>query len=568
MTPRLAVGQLISPGELSAAHADLDGIRNCRNCHELRQRGAKDELCLTCHEPLAALIAANRGYHATVTESCASCHKEHGGRGMDIVRFDSLSFEHEPQTGFALTGAHAEAACRDCHTPPLITTPAVRIFKREHGTLDKTFLGLGTGCLKCHTRDDPHDGQFGRTVCSDCHGQSDWKPAPGFDHDRARYRLTGRHRQVECEDCHTKTTRPGGTSVQFRPLAFGQCSSCHADFHKGSMGPTCTDCHSTRRWGMNRAEFEGSFDHSRTGFDLEGAHDTLQCASCHDAGGQAEAIQMSFVRGTRGRTYARPIAEDCGSCHVDQHKGAMGPTCTNCHDTDRWDINRSEFEDTFDHSRTGFKLTGVHDSLQCKGCHDAEGESPGIRMSFDAATVGREYARPIVEDCLSCHVDQHQGAFADAPAGPVCSNCHGSDTWLPTTYDLFRHNEETAFELTGPHLAVPCRSCHEAAESEAPRDFTIADQTCAGCHVRNKPHAGQFAGRPCADCHTDDSFEIPDFDHDQTRYPLDGAHSEVPCAGCHVSERRPAGQSAPGQEFFIRYAPLETACRSCHEGIR
>ena len=38
--------QIISPGKLSAAHASLDGMTNCTQCHELGKKGASDAKCL------------------------------------------------------------------------------------------------------------------------------------------------------------------------------------------------------------------------------------------------------------------------------------------------------------------------------------------------------------------------------------------------------------------------------------------------------------------------------------------------------------------------------------------
>lgn len=461
-------GQLVSPGELSEAHAALDGLRDCTSCHRLRQRGVSDDLCLACHIPLAELVSAGRGFHAQIDDSCGSCHKEHGGRELDIVRFDSLSFAHAEQGGFELTGAHTAAACRDCHTPRLITTPSVRLFKREHGALERTFLGVGSECRSCHLLDDPHGGQFGRQVCTTCHDDSVWSPASAFDHGDTRYPLRGLHGEVACESCH----RPEATeqTLRYAPLHFARCTSCHADYHRGEMGPGCETCHSPRGWGPDRRTFENDFDHSRTGFALVGAHAAAGCSACHVA-------------------------------------GDAGPT---------------------------------------------------VGLTFGAATAGRAYARPLAESCLSCHVDQHEGAFADVRGGPVCSSCHSERDWLPTSFDLFRHNRDTGFELEGAHLAVACAACHRATDTRVATSFALEADTCASCHGDAQPHGDQFAGRACTECHTTSAFRVAAFDHDATRYPLDETHRDVACTGCHVPQ-----QGSPGREMVL-YRPIDTACRSCH----
>jgi len=91
----------------------------------------------------------------------------------------------------------------------------------------------------------------------------------------------------------------------------------------------------------------------------------------------------------------------------------------------------------------------------------------------------------------------------------------------------------------------------------------VSDKTCAGCHGETQPHGDQFAGRGCDDCHSVETFRISSFDHDRTSYPLDGAHRDVPCASCHRAEKV-SGRTEP----VVHYRPLETECRSCHEGER
>jgi len=53
---RAQLGALISPGRLSKAHADLEGISRCSACHERGERVTAAK-CLTCHKPVADRIA-------------------------------------------------------------------------------------------------------------------------------------------------------------------------------------------------------------------------------------------------------------------------------------------------------------------------------------------------------------------------------------------------------------------------------------------------------------------------------------------------------------------------------
>ncbi|KPJ97440.1 MAG: hypothetical protein AMS20_17205 [Gemmatimonas sp. SG8_28] len=226
--PRPAAAQLISPGKLSEAHVDLEGVRNCTKCHRLRERGVANDLCLACHTPEQTRIAKGTGYHATLGDrSCSDCHKEHFGRDFDVLHLDTAAFDHQ-ETGFTLEERHTELECRKCHQPELIVAADVRAFKGEHGTLDRTFLGLGTTCEACHESDSPHGKQFADRACTDCHTQRDWKHTRGFDHDDTRYALTGEHRDVACEKCH-KLARPGDAkSRRYTGIAFRACTDSAA----------------------------------------------------------------------------------------------------------------------------------------------------------------------------------------------------------------------------------------------------------------------------------------------------------------------------------------------------
>ncbi len=468
MIPAPARAQLISPGELASAHSELEGIRNCTQCHELRQRGASDDRCLACHTPLKVRIERGRGLHATYAdESCTDCHKEHAGAAAHLVRFDTLALDHEI-VGFELHGAHAETDCRTCHAPELIQDREVRRIKSAAGALERTFLGLGTTCLACHKSDDPHDNQFEDRACDSCHGEEVWDDAPGFDHADTRFPLTGEHRTVACESCHAESAGTGGsTRVAYRPLAFSNCTSCHVDSHEGALGQDCTTCHSTAGWDrFPTSEFESRFDHALTGFALEGAHAAAECAACHSP--------------------------------------------------------RSDPEIALRHASD--------------------------RASYPAPVVDRE--------CLSCHVDYHDGEFLESEAGANCTACHEQEVWVPTTFDLFRHRT-TDFPLEGAHRAAPCTSCH-TSETDDRLVFAVLAETCATCHAEDDPHAGQFEERGCEACHSLDRFDVVDVDHDATRFPLEGAHVQATCTACHPTEPTADGGA------FVRYRPLETECRACH----
>jgi hypothetical protein len=474
LKPLPAVGQLISPGKLSAAHADLEGIRSCTRCHRLRQSGTAADLCLECHQPLASRMERGEGYHGRLADrTCDGCHKEHFGVDFGLVRLDSLAFEHEEQAGYTLRGEHETVACRSCHRAELVSDPVVLEAKRARGALDRTFLGLGNTCRGCHAPDTPHADQFEERPCADCHDEAGWSGAGGFDHNSTSYALTGLHRDVACEGCH-------------RPLS-----------------------------------------------------------SVVVAGG----LQYAGIR-----------ADRCTACHEDEHSGAMPGRCESCHGTSGWkQVNRRRVESTFDHRATGFVLLGAHAAAPCSSCHQKPPAGSAVRLRFEPATKSDAYPTPLAGSCTDCHEDRHDGVFLDRPGHGVCDGCHGQAAWLPADYDIERHNRESEFLIDGAHQVVPCASCHPASEG-MPR-FRLESPSCSDCHAPSDPHRGQFRERSCDSCHSGSSFRIADFDHDGTRFPLDGAHEDVTCEACHTAEEGPSG------ELFVRYTPLASQCVDCHGGV-
>ena len=50
----------LSPGDLTTAHADLEGMSNCTQCHDLGNK-VTNAKCLECHKEIKALITRKEG---------------------------------------------------------------------------------------------------------------------------------------------------------------------------------------------------------------------------------------------------------------------------------------------------------------------------------------------------------------------------------------------------------------------------------------------------------------------------------------------------------------------------
>jgi hypothetical protein len=538
-----ARAQLISPGDLTSAHAHLEGIRNCTSCHQLGQRGVEPDKCLSCHTPLRTRIAQRQGFHATVSRACETCHKDHFGRDFDPVRLATGSFDHS-RTGFRLVGRHLNTTCRSCHRPEHVTDADVRRFVGGAGRLSETFLGLGDDCETCHRGENPHGQGFAGESCASCHAPQGWDEVSGFDHAATGFALVGAHADASCSACHGEAGRGG---ARFSGLSTS-CRGCHADEspHGNQFrGEECSSCHGSATWSNTP-----NFSHARTGFPLAGAHASVACQSCHPGSGARRQFE--------GVAHA-----SCQSCHEDPHDGAFGADCATCHTTTGWQQMGASFDgDRFDHeAHTGFALVGAHGRIACESCHSRRDDA-AIGITFTGPSQGVTFPAVAAETCLSCHKDPHDGAFLDDPGGPVCSNCHGQNDFTPAAFGIERH-AETAFPLTGAHLATPCTACHATEPGRLAPGFRASD-ACETCHANLNPHGDEFAGATgvtrCAECHNTTDWALASLDHSQTGFPLAGAHLAQECTACHARETLPDGR------VVRRFAGLPTACASCHDG--
>ena len=532
----------ISPGKLSKSHSFLEGMSNCTKCHEMGA-GPSVEKCLSCHKEIALSLDNRRGYHhravAVGKKPCFECHSEHAGADFDLVHWpDGIKGFRHAESGYDLEGKHRALDCRSCHKPEFIKEDLKKY--QSEIDLEKTFLGLHRECRSCHA--DEHRGQL-QTDCLACHVQDAWVPARGFDHERLKFPLAGKHRGVACERCHptvneVSTADPKDQSfVKYAGVASASCASCHKDAHAGRFGKTCVTCHRTSGW--TELDLRG-FDHERTRFALTGKHREVPCAKCHPAlapAASSTSKKQPFL------SYAGTALPSCSGCHKDIHAGKYGAGCETCHRTSGWAQIVSA---NFDHNRTAFPLKGRHAGVLCEKCHGQD----------------LQKKKPAFSKCLDCHADTHRGQFAKRESGGECSDCHSEDGFVPALFTIADH-DSTRFSLADAHLAQPCIGCHtQVADDKGKlyRRYVFGDIACASCH--EDIHAGQFARsspkKSCEDCHRATRWADLRFDHDRdSSYPLVGAHRNVECRRCHLAFEENGKQT-------VRYRPIDTACKTCH----
>lgn len=413
------------------------------NRHALVAFAAPALVALACAATPARAAEEPDYPHGDFNEDCSTCHTGDAWRPAVV----SKEFRHTSR--FPLAGAHATAACRDCHK-----------------TLD--FTKTSSVCADCHR--DPHVGELGAD-CARCHTPRNFidRSAQLENHRMTRFPLTGAHVSRDCAECHTRQPQGQLTWVN-TPI---ECQACHLPQYQATTDPNhvaanfptdCALCHTPTAWSRAR------FDHRSAGFALTGAHATTPCASCHASG----------YTGT---------PTDCYSCHQSDYNGTTDPNhvaqnyprdCSLCHTTTSFQGAR------FDHSTTSFPLTGKHTTTACVQCHAA---------GYTGTPT----------DCYACHQTDYQGAadpnHVGAGFSTDCASCHNTTSFQGAKYT--QHDSLYFPIYSGAHNGrwSRCADCHNVAS-----DYGVFN--CLGCHSdadTTPRHSGvsgyQYNSQACYTCH-------------------------------------------------------------------
>jgi hypothetical protein len=412
----------------------------CTGCHTKPVFTNVGKNCADCHADI---------HRAQFGANCAQCHTVLGWQ----VSVQSIQ-QHFNR--FPLLGAHAVVECQECHK----------------NAAAGNFLGLSTACESCHlpdfqkTTNPNHVSAKFSTTCETCHSFDNWLNAK-FDHSSTGFLLTNGHANVACALCHVNNNY----NLIIAPTDCGN-SQCHLTAWQQTNNPVhpsagaafaatnCSTCHNTVSWTT------ATFDHSTTGFLLTQGHANVACSACH-------------INNNYSLTIA-PTACGNSQCHLTKWQQTTTPVhstsgpafapanCANCHTPAGWDAA------SFNHSVTGFTLTGTHMSpapTPCASCH-----------------VNNNYSLNSA-DCYGCHqaaftstttiggaVPNHVTAGFPTTAA-ACATCHPITTW---SAGVFNHSA-TGFPLTNGHANVACNLCHINNNYS----LTIAATDCGNsqCHL-------------------------------------------------------------------------------------
>lgn len=278
--------------------------------------------------------------------------------------------------------------------------------------------------------------------------------------------------------------------------------------------------------------------HDKTNFPLVGKHRTLACRECH--------ANLVF-EGTPA---------DCEVCHWqrrqdDRYSLRLGTRCADCHTPLAW---KKVDPALWSHEmNAGFRLEGIHRTLDCEACHGTAGFAP----------------QPT--DCYACHgsdyVATREPNHAQAGFPTNCPSCHDQRAWGHASFD------HSGFTLQGRHASAACSDCHKNGVYQG------TSPECASCHLADyngttdPNHLAASFPLDCTACHgtSANGWSGANFDHP---FPIQsGRHAGVACSECHqTSDDRvfsclgchEQSQTNSRHTGVTGYSYSSQACYACH----
>lgn len=368
-------------------------------------------------------------------------------------------------------------------------------------------------CFKCHSE---HNGTDFNLI--------NFKTS-NFNHDLTGFKLLGSHQKIECKECHKKDFIKNHKLKNKKSTFLGlekNCFDCHSDFHQGTLGNKCENCHDEIKF--NKPVF---FNHDKTRFKLTGQHQNIECEKCHF---------VSIKNGKKIKNFKDIKFGSCINCHNDIHENKFGSNCEKCHTT--LSFKKLVNQNNFDHDLTNFKIIGKHNNVNCDKCHK------------------NNYTKKLkFENCYDCHEDYHKGEFRKDSKINDCKNCHSEYGFNKTFYTIENHSK-SLFPLTGSHLAIGCNNCHY---KRSEWKFKL-DTNCQDCHFNpHKKSSLIIVDNSCTYCHTTNLWDEVKFNHNQTKFVLEGKHQKEKCISCHKSD-------VINGEKNILFSQ-KSSCLNCHEDI-
>jgi len=399
-------------------------------------------------------------------------------------------------------------------------------------------------CLACHVeinnlikeKKGYHaSSEVNNVKCAKCHGEHFGEnfevihfDKEKFNHELAGYKLQGKHAELDCNKCHKEELIINQISQKKQGTYLGlgkECTSCHQDYHQNTLSSSCISCHD-----QNNFRPAPGFNHSDSNYPLLGKHQEVDCVKCH---------KISTKNGKEYQQFVGVKFSNCTSCHTDIHNNKFGNDCRKCHD--EYSFTNVRGLENFNHDLTDFALKGKHVAVDCRACHKT------------SLTQPLEHNK-----CNNCHSDYHRNQFVKNGIKPDCAQCHSVSGFSGSSYTLEDHNKSD-FPLEGAHMATPCFSCHKKTDQW---NFYFRNNSCTECHSnihKNYLPVKYLSSGNCKNCHSTNEWNDINFDHNQTKYALQGKHLEVECKKCHFSYS--------DEKLVQKFTAINTSCENCHKDI-
>ena len=311
------------------------------------------------------------------------------------------------------------------------------------------------------------------------------------------------------------------------------------------------------------------FDHTTTGFELDGAHRDLPCESCHINAvfkGTPRDCAACHSRGTRFNATPKPAnhilsSEHCAACHTTtaylpavhfDHADVRG-SCASCHNNVQ---------------AAGKPPGHIQTSEPCETCHSTAAWLPA---AFDHAGI--------TSNCISCHNGQRATGKGTShlATGDNCEACHSTNYWQP------------ALRVDHSQVSGACVSCHSGSVSISTGSVTgksahhiPADNSCDSCQCRRRAgrrsrsltrdsrplrqlprrHAGASGQEQRAPADHEQLRELPRHQHWKPAVAVDHAQVVGNCLGCHNGTS--SISTGPVTAKPANHIPSSSNCENCH----
>ncbi len=476
----------------------------------------------------------------------------------------TVKFDHV-QTGFNLTGSHAQARCGSCHIEGVFKgTPrdcaTCHITGNRMGADAKPFTHISTfaKCDSCHKTTVWTDGSVPGVMnhmgiigdCASCHnGQAFAGVTPKSKTAFPSHIVTS----ADCSICHHSTvtflTSMSGAMPTNHVPTSQPCLTCHASFdvNSGVMSHTgilsgCASCH-------NGQAFYGVTPVSKPVNHLP---TSAACETCHSA------TKFTSFSGTA--MIHTGILSGCASCHNGQAFAGVTPVskpvnhmpttaaCETCHSASKF---------------TAFSGTAmIHTSIVsgCASCHNGQvfaGVTPVSKPTNHLPTSAA---------CETCHSASKFTTFSGTSMSHTgilnnCTQCHNGQVFAGVT-----PVSKTAFPS---HVATSadCSTCHTSTVSfvtsstTMPANHLPTAQPCATCHTSFAvnsgvmSHTGILSG--CASCHNGQAF----YGVTPVSKPVNHLPTSAACETCHSATKFTAFSGTA-----MIHTGILSGCASCHNG--